>query len=283
MSSKGKKKSGQKSKVAAVPKAAKAAKPSKKSTKKDFHSQNAHLFKKKPKVFRVGKDLPPKRDLTRFVKWPRYVRLQRQRAILKKRLKVPPALNQFTKAVEGSTAKELFRILKAYRPESPEEKRARLKKEAEDEERKKSNTKKEKKKIVDLPDATKPYVLKFGLNHVTTLVESKKAKLVVIAHDVDPIDLVVWLPALCRQMDVPYCIVKGKSRLGQLVYQKNAAAVALVDVRKEHQAALGNLVSTLRISYNDNVAVRTQWGGQIMGQKFQVKMKKRAEAEAAGL
>lgn len=37
-----------------------------------------------------------------------------------------------------------------------------------------------------------------------------------IAHDVDPIELVVWLPALCRKMGVPYAIVKGKSRLGQV-------------------------------------------------------------------
>lgn len=40
-------------------------------------------------------------------------------------------------------------------------------------------------------------VVKYGLNHVTTLIENKKAKLVVIAHDVDPIELVVFLPTLC--------------------------------------------------------------------------------------
>lgn len=45
--------------------------------------------------------------------------------------------------------------------------------------------------------------------------------------------MVVWLPALCRKMEVPYCIVKGKSRLGQVVHQKNATAVALTEVRKE--------------------------------------------------
>jgi ribosomal protein L7Ae-like RNA K-turn-binding protein len=44
-----------------------------------------------------------------------------------------------------------------------------------------------------------------------------KAQLVVIAHDVDPIELVVWLPALCRKMEVPYCIVKGKARLGSVL------------------------------------------------------------------
>lgn len=45
-----------------------------------------------------------------------------------------------------------------------------------------------------------------------------KAQLVVIAHDVDPIELVVWLPALCRKMEIPYCIVKGKSRLGSVFF-----------------------------------------------------------------
>jgi large subunit ribosomal protein L7Ae len=34
-------------------------------------------------------------------------------------------------------------------------------------------------------------------NTVTTLVDNKKAQLVVMAHDIDPIELVVFLPALC--------------------------------------------------------------------------------------
>ena len=54
----------------------------------------------------------------------------------------------------------------------------------------------------------KPLVVKFGINHITQLVEEGKAQLVCIAHDVDPIELVVWLPALCKKMGVPYCIVK---------------------------------------------------------------------------
>ena len=54
------------------------------------------LFEKRPKNFGIGQDIQPKRDLTRFVKWPRYIRLQRQRAILYVQLKVPPAINQFT-------------------------------------------------------------------------------------------------------------------------------------------------------------------------------------------
>ena len=51
-------------------------------------------------------------------------------------------------------------------------------------------------------------VVKYGINHITTLVENGKAQMVAIAHDVDPVELVVWLPALCKKMGVPYCIVK---------------------------------------------------------------------------
>jgi len=82
---------------------------------------------KSARDFRIGRDLPPKRDLTRFVRWPRYVRLQRQRAILKKRLKVPPALNQFTRTLDKNQAGNLFRLISHYRPESEEEKKKRLK------------------------------------------------------------------------------------------------------------------------------------------------------------
>jgi len=70
--------------------------------------------------------------------------------------------------------------------------------------------------------------LKFGLNHITHLVEEKKAKLVIIAHDVDPIETVLWLPALCRKQDVPFCFVKGKARLGKLVNKKNSHSCSFI-------------------------------------------------------
>ena len=58
------------------------------------------LFEKRPKKFRIGGALPPKRDLTRFMKWPKNVQIQRKKRILKQRLKVSPALDQFTKTLD---------------------------------------------------------------------------------------------------------------------------------------------------------------------------------------
>ena len=63
----------------------------------------------------MGNNPLPRRNLRRFVKWPKYVRLQRQRRVLRMRLKVPPAINQFTKTLERNQAEALFRLLMKYR------------------------------------------------------------------------------------------------------------------------------------------------------------------------
>ena len=88
--------------VAAVAGAKKPAVGKKAEMKPQFHRVHEHLFSSNKRDFRIGNDLPPKPDLTRFVRWPRYVRLQRQRSILKQRLKVPPAINHFTKTLESN-------------------------------------------------------------------------------------------------------------------------------------------------------------------------------------
>ncbi|GMM27637.1 ribosomal 60S subunit protein L8A [Martiniozyma asiatica (nom. inval.)] len=249
-------------KVAPAPLASKA--------KKSASSKNP-LFVSTPKSFGLGQDVQPKRNLGRFVKWPEYVRLQRQKKILKLRLKVPPSIAQFSATLDKNTAAETFKLLNKYRPETSAEKKERLTKEA--------AAVAEGKTKEEVSE--KPYVVKYGLNHVVGLIENKKAKLVLIANDVDPIELVVFLPALCKKMGVPYAIVKGKARLGTLVHQKNAAVAALVDVKAEDEPALANLISTINANYIDKYdESRKHWGGGVMGAKTQSKLAKRAKAAA---
>jgi large subunit ribosomal protein L7Ae len=220
------------------------------------------LFEKKPKQFGIGGAIPPKKNLHRFVKWPKYVRLQRQRRVLNQRLKVPPALNQFTKTLDKNLATSLFKMLLKYRPEDKAAKKERLLNRAKAEEEGKT------------VESKKPIVVKFGLNHITYLVEQGKAQLVVIAHDVDPIELVVWLPALCRKMGVPYCIVKGKARLGAVVHKKTATALALTSVKNEDKHDFSKIVESIKANFNDRFDdFRRQWGGGIMGVKSQAKTK----------
>jgi large subunit ribosomal protein L7Ae len=123
-------------------------------------------------------------------------------------------------------------------------------------------------------------VIQYGINHITWLVENKKARLVIIAKDVDPIELIIWLPALCRKYGVPFCIVKSKASLGKLVHKKTATALAVENVRKEDVHDLENLCSAFRTSYNDNKEMLTTWGGGTRGIKSTHRMEQQEKALA---
>ena len=160
-------------------------------------------------------------------------------------------------------------MLAKYSPETKKEKKTRLQKEAEV----KAGDKKDAKK--DVKKGSKPINIKFGLNHVTTLVEEGKAKLVIMAHDVDPIEMMIFLPALCRKKGIPFCFVKGKARLGKLVHQKTATCLALTEVKREDYQDLELLSKNFRIAFNDNDQLRRTWGGGVMGIKNLHMMTKR--------
>jgi len=257
-----KKKGGKK--VAAAPLAVKKPEP-----KKVVNP----LFEKRPRNFGIGQDIQPKRDLSRFVKWPKYIRIQRQKAVLQKRLKVPPPIHQFSQTLDKQTVTQLFKILEKYRPESKEAKAKRLKARAEAKVAKK----------VDTP-TKRPNTIRQGTNTVTKLVEQKKAQLVVIAHDVDPIELVLFLPSLCRKMGVPYCIVKGKARLGRLVRRKTCTAVALTQVDSGDRASFTKVVEAVKTNFNDRYEeIRKHWGGGLLGSKSMARITKLEKAKAREL
>merc|ERR1712167_441226 len=211
---------------------------------------------KKPRTFSIGGDiLPPKRNLTRFVKWPKYVRLQRSKMTLLKRIKIPPAINQFSNTFDQRQASQVFRLLNNLKPETKTERKERLAEQA------------EKVAAGGKAAAKKPVSVKMGMNHVTSLIEEKKAKLVVITHDVDPIEVIVWLPSLCKSRGVPYCIVKSKARLGAVVGKKTATCLAITDTKPENKNDLQSLVTMAEANFNE---------------VYEETMKKWGDAEASG-
>jgi len=187
------------------------------------------------------------------------------------RLKVSPVINQFSKTLDKNQAAETLKLLVKYQPETKDAKAKRIEALAQ------AAANKESAPVSAAPNV----LLKFGLKHVTTLIEQKKATLVVIAHDVDPIELVIWLPALCRKMGgVPFAIIKGKSRLGTLTHKKNGAVVALTAVNKEDESKLKTLQEkNFNAQFNDNV--ERKWGGGKVGLKTSAMLEKRAKQVAA--
>merc|ERR1719174_2336831 len=230
----------------------------------------ANMIEKKPRTFSIGGDIRPKQDLTRFVKWPKYIRIQRSRRILYQRIKIPPAINQFKQTFDKRAASQLFRLLNQLKPETKAQKAERIGDAA------------AKKAAGGDAASKKPVCVKMGINHITKLVEEKEAKLVVIAHDVDPIEIVLWLPSLCQARGIPYCIVKSKARLGALVGKKTATCLAITDVNAADKNARQSLVPVAKASFNDvhEDALR-KWGDAVCSDRQAAKIAKRAAAAKA--
>jgi len=78
------------------------------------------------------------------------------------------------------------------------------------------------KEIVDaayeaLTIASKSGNVRKGTNEATKAVERAQAKLVVIAEDVDPPEVIAHLPLLCDERKIPYVFVPSKDKLGSAV------------------------------------------------------------------
>ncbi|KXB07770.1 50S ribosomal protein L7 [candidate division MSBL1 archaeon SCGC-AAA382A20] len=72
--------------------------------------------------------------------------------------------------------------------------------------------------------------VKKGTNETIKAIERNNAKLVVMAEDVDPPEILAYVPPLCEEKDVPYGYVSDKIELGYAAgIDVQAASVAFID------------------------------------------------------
>ena len=70
-----------------------------------------------------------------------------------------------------------------------------------------------------------------GSNEVTKLIERGQAKLVVMALDVEPPEILAHLPMLCEEKQIPYTYVPSRDELGRAAGLKvTTAAVAITEI-----------------------------------------------------
>merc|ERR1711934_728832 len=165
------------------------------------------------------------------------------------------------------------KLMDKYRPETKQAKKERLRERA-------------AARAAGKEDAPtkRAAVVRHGVNTETTLIEKKNAQLVVIANDVVPIELVMFLPALCRKMGVPYCIVKNKSRLGRVARRKNCTCLAITNVDSGDRGSLNKLVETVKTNFNERAEeIKKHWGGSTLGNKSAAKIAKVEKAKAKEL
>lgn len=137
-------------------------------------------------------------DLNRFIKWPLYVRIQKEKKILCSKIKVPVAIQQFSKPLTDEVADKVSNIFL-----------------------------KNKDSQLSAFFKKNNFFIKHGINNLTNLIQKKKALFVLIANNVNPIELVVWIPALCKKAGVSFAIIKNKSNLKKLSNKKSTSCVII--------------------------------------------------------
>ena len=84
-----------------------------------------------------------------------------------------------------------------------------------------------------------------GANETTKTVERGQAKLVIIAEDVDPPEIVAHLPLLCEERKTPYVYVDSKSKLGEAAGIEVAASAAAIIEYGKSKSLVDEIVSAI--------------------------------------
>ena len=87
--------------------------------------------------------------------------------------------------------------------------------------------------------------VKVGINEVTKMVERNTAKLVLIAEDITPAEIVMHLPVICKEKNIAFSYVSTKEELGKISgINAKASAIAVVDegvLKKEFSALISKI------------------------------------------
>ncbi|CAH8480530.1 unnamed protein product [Schistosoma mattheei] len=86
-------------------------------------------------------------------------------------------------------------------------------------------------KIIELVKQASSYKqLKKGANEATKALNRGKAEFIVMAADIDPLEIVLHLPLLCEDKNVPYVFIPSQMALGRACgVSRSVAAVAVTD------------------------------------------------------
>lgn len=84
-----------------------------------------------------------------------------------------------------------------------------------------------------------------GTNEVTKAIERKTAKLVAVAEDVSPPEVIAHIPMLCDEKDIPFIYVPKREELGRSVGLSVPTASAAIIEAGEGAKVLKDLVTKL--------------------------------------
>jgi len=85
-----------------------------------------------------------------------------------------------------------------------------------------------------------------GTNETTKTIERGKAKLVLIAENVSPPEVVAHLPLLCDERKAPYVYVPEKQRIGEALGLTVGSAAAAIEETGESEKLVAEIIEKLK-------------------------------------
>ena len=87
-----------------------------------------------------------------------------------------------------------------------------------------------------------------GMNEVTKAIERNLAKLVVMAEDVSPPEILFHVPLLCDEKKIPYAYLSTKKELGGAVrINVSSSAIAVENVGSGNDNVLSGIIKKLEV------------------------------------
>ncbi len=102
-----------------------------------------------------------------------------------------------------------------------------------------------KNALSDIADARDSKIRK-GMNEVTKSIERSQAKIVVMAEDVSPPEILYHVPLLCEEKNIPFAYLSTKKNLGNAVKLNiGASAIAVENAGSGNEKALADLLKQI--------------------------------------
>ncbi len=93
---------------------------------------------------------------------------------------------------------------------------------------------------------TKDSKIRRGMNEVTKSIERVQAKLVIMAEDVSPPEILYHVPLLCEEKNVPYAYLSTKKNLGKAVnINVGSSSIAVETVGSGNENILADILKQI--------------------------------------
>ncbi|MFW9939205.1 MAG: ribosomal L7Ae/L30e/S12e/Gadd45 family protein [Candidatus Thorarchaeota archaeon] len=93
---------------------------------------------------------------------------------------------------------------------------------------------------------TRDSKIRKGMNEVTKSIERSTAKLVIMAEDVSPPEILFHVPLLCEEKMIPYGFISTKKELGNVVRLNiSASAIAVENVGTGNDNILDDIIKKI--------------------------------------